>query len=223
MMTLSDCLIPVLAYVKDKLDRSLPETDQLRAEIMLRIEKARRLAKNSGISEKTFERGLFPAVVWIDESLMCANWTGSVDWSKNMLQKTFFRITNGGVEFYRRMPLQETGDPESREILSLYHMTLQLGFKGQYALERNGHEALKIQKTLQSILKPDSSALDRDKIFPDGYLTSEDPKTTTKVASRKSLNTVFIWLVPSVMVLILFLLYDRIIHSMTQNVLRNLH
>ena len=222
MMTLSDCLIPVLAYVKDRLDHSLPDTSTLREEILDRIENARSQAKISGISGKTFESGLFPAVVWIDESLMCANWPGAVDWSKNMLQKTFFRITNGGVEFYRRMP-QETKDPDDREILSIYYMALQLGFKGQYALESNEHEASRIRKHLQGILAPDRPALEREKIFPDGYLTREDPKTTTKVASRKSLNTVFVWLVPSLMVLILFVLYDRIIHTMTRNVLRHLH
>jgi hypothetical protein len=82
---------------------------------------------------------------------------------------------------------------------------------------------LNILKTLQSILKPDSSPLDQGKIFPDAYLTTENTQTTAKIASRKSLNTIFIWIVPSVMALILFLIYDRIIHLMTQNVLRNLH
>jgi type VI secretion system protein ImpK len=223
MTTLTDCLVPVLAYTKDKLDRTLPETGVLRQELQTRIEQARSCAKAAGISDKTFENGLFPVIVWIDESLMCANWPGAVDWSRNMLQKQFFRITNGGVEFYRRMPLQKTNDPESREILSVYLMALKLGFKGQYALERNSHEALNILKTLQSILKPDSSPLDQGKIFPDAYLTTENTQTTAKIASRKSLNTIFIWIVPSVMALILFLIYDRIIHLMTQNVLRNLH
>ncbi|MHB1731615.1 MAG: DotU family type IV/VI secretion system protein [Leptospirillum sp.] len=222
MTTLSDCLIPVLAYTKDKLDRTLPEAEKLRQEIRARIDLARSCAKSAGIPETSFENALFPVVVWIDESLMCANWPGADEWSRNMLQKTFFRITNGGVEFYRRMPL-EGGDPESREILSLYHMALQLGFRGQYALERTEHEVQKVRKHLQDLLGPDRSVFEQEKIFPEGYLVREDAKTTTKVASRKTLNTVFIWLVPSVMVLVLFLLYDRIIHSMTQNVLRHLH
>lgn len=222
MTTLSDCLIPLLAFVKDRLERSLPETNTLRREILDRIEKARSQAKSSGISDTHFESGLFPAIVWIDESLMCANWPGAVDWSRNMLQKSFFRITNGGVEFYRRMP-QETKDPNAREILSIYLMALKLGFRGQYGLESNGHEAARIQKHLQSILEPDLPIFEREKIFPSGYLTREGPEGQTKVASRKTLNTVFVWLVPSLMVLVLFVLYDRIIHQMTRNVLRQLH
>ena len=223
MVTLSDCLIPVLAYLKDKLDHTLPETDRLRQEILSRIDSARSIARKSGISEKTFESGLFPVVAWIDESLMCANWPGSIDWRKNLLQKSFFKISNGGVEFYRRMPLQETTDPETLEILSVYYMVLQLGFKGQYGLERNEHESLKVRKHLQTILEPDRTALERGKIFPTAYLAIEDPAQTTKVASRKSLNTVFVWVVPSAMVLILFFLYDRIIQSMVQNVIGHLH
>ena len=222
MMTLKDCFIPVLAHVKNTLDRTPPDHATVRQEILDRIERARNEGRQAGFDEETIDKGLFPVVAWIDESLMCANWPGADEWSRNMLQKTFFRITNGGVEFYRRMPL-EGGDPESREILSLYHMALQLGFRGQYALERTEHEVQKVRKHLQDLLGPDRSVFEQEKIFSEGYLVREDAKTTTKVASRKTLNTVFIWLVPSVMVLVLFLLYDRIIHSMTQNVLRHLH
>ncbi|MEC4684078.1 MAG: DotU family type IV/VI secretion system protein [Nitrospirota bacterium] len=223
MMTLSDCLISVVANVKYLLDHSLGDLESVRGEILDRIEQARSDARSSGIDDTLFGEGLFPVVAWIDESLMCSNWSGAMEWRQKLLQKAFFGIANAGTEFYRRMPISLASDPAKREVLTVYYMVLQMGFEGQYGLRKNEHELVAVRKHLHTLLAPDGTLMQQKYLLPGAYPPEQSESTGQQVSSRKSINSVLLWSVPSVIVLLLFFIYGWIVQSMAHNVVGHIN
>ena len=225
MGSLTDFYVPIAAWVREKLGKPLPETLELRAEIVARIEQARLAARDAGILDQVFDAGLFPVVVWIDESLMCANWGGAQEWRTMLLQKAYFRTGNGGVEFFRRLSALGA-EPTDREILAVYYMILQLGFQGQYGMDEDANASLPVRRQLQTILEPVRlGSAEQEVLFP-GTLPE---KTALPGASqehrtrRRRIGTVLLWAVPPGVLLILFVIFDRIVHGMVQDVMGHLH
>ena len=224
MAILTDHFVPVAAWVREQLGRPLPEPALLRAEILSRIEQARSLTREAGVEERLFEAGLFPVVAWIDESLMSANWAGALEWSRGLLQKSLFRTGNGGVEFFRRLSALGSG-PEDREVLAVYYMILQLGFQGQYGALGEESSSLPVRRQLQAILEPVSSSSEGKALFPEA-LPGETalPGSSPEGQSRKRrIRTLLLWGAPPAFLLILFLVFDRIVHQMAGDVMGHLH
>ncbi len=224
MVSLTDYYVPIAGWVLERSrGETLPPAVEVRAEVIARIEKARRAAKEAGIDEKVFEAGLFPVVVWIDESLMCANWTGANEWRTMLLQKSHFKIVNGGVEFFRRLSALGP-DPTDREILAIYYMVLHLGFQGQYGMKDKENASLQVRQRLQNLLEPVRRS-EGEPLFS-GVLPTTTATTgiTSKSRSRnRRLRTVLLWGVPPGLLLVLFVVFDRIVHQKIQNALIHLY
>ena len=224
MAILTDYFVPVVAWVRDQMGRPLPESLPLRAEILSHIEGARLAAREEGVEEKTFEAGLFPVVAWIDESLMSANWAGAHEWSRMLLQKALFRTGNGGVEFYRRLSALGSG-PEDREILAVYYMILQQGFQGQYGALGQESSSLPVRRQLQTLLEPPLSGQEATALFPGSR--SKEPALAAITAEgrdrNRRLRSLLVWIVPPAVLLVLFMVFDRIVHSMAQDVMGRFH
>ncbi len=224
MGALSDYYVPIAAWVKDRLlAGTLASPIEVKAEITSRIEKARRATQEDGIEEKLFEAGLFPVVVWIDESLMCSDWPGANEWRSMLLQKAHFNIVNGGVEFFRR--LNALGpEPTDREVLAVYYMALHLGFQGQYGMKGGDNSSIQVRQRLQNLLEP-ARLSEGESLFP-GVLPASmalsDAGSYVRNRNRR-LRTILLWGTPPGILLILFLVFDRIIHQMVQNVLIHLY
>jgi type VI secretion system protein ImpK len=224
MGSLADYYVPIAAWVKDRLlAGTLTSPTEVEAEISSRIERARRATQEDGIEEKLFEAGLFPVVVWIDESLMCSDWPGAKEWRSMLLQKTHFNIVNGGVEFFRR--LNALGpEPADREILAVYYMALHLGFQGQYGMKGGEQSAVLVRQRLQNLLEPIRLS-EGASLFP-GVLPASmalsDAGSYVRSRNRR-LKTLLLWGTPPGILLILFAVFDRIVHRMVQNVLIHLY
>jgi type VI secretion system protein ImpK len=224
MAALTDYYVPVAAWVKDQLMRGVPlQPIEIRAEIVSRIERARRAAKEAGIEEKVFDDGLFPVIVWIDESLMCADWSGANEWRSMLLQKAHFKIVNGGVEFFRRLSALGP-DPMDREILAVYYMILHLGFQGQFGMKGGENGALQVRQRLQNLLEPvrlsEGGTLFAGVLPASLALSSASAETRNR---KRRTKTLLVWGTPPAVLLILYGVFDRIIHQMVQNVLIRLH
>ena len=224
MGNLTDYYVPVVAWVRECLGRTLPEALELRAEIQTRIEQARLASREGGIGDKVFEAGLFPVVVWIDESLMCANWSGAIEWRTMLLQKAFFRTGNGGVEFFRRLSALGS-ESVDREVLAVYYMILQLGFQGQYGMEGEENSSLPVRRQLQTVLEPSRPSDEQTPLFPGVMpaVAALPGETHEGLTRRRRLGTLLLWAVPPGLLLILFMVFDRIVHSMVQDVMSHLH
>ena len=223
MAILTDYFVPVAAWVREQLGRPLPEPAPLRAEILSRIEQARRLAREGGVEERLFEAGLFPVVAWIDESLMSANWAGAVEWSRGLLQKSLFRTGNGGVEFFRRLSALGP-EPADREVLGVYYMILHLGFQGQLGMKGGESGALQVRQRLQGLLEPaknpDGEFLFAGVLPATAALSGKTPEVSLR---KRRTKTLLLWGSPPLVLLILYVVFDRIVHHMVQNALTHLN
>ena len=224
MAILSDDFVPLVAWVREQLSRPLPEPAAFRAEILSRIDRARISARERGVEESLFESGLFPVVAWIDESLMQSNWAGATEWSRNLLQKALFKTGNGGVEFFRRLSALGTG-PEEREVLAVYYMILHLGFLGQYGAMGEESSSLPVRRQLQAVLEPAASPLEAKALFPESLsgpmaLPGASPGGETR---KRRIRTLALWGGPPAVLLVLYVVFDRIVHQMVGDVMGHLH
>jgi type VI secretion system protein ImpK len=224
MAALTDYYVPIASWVKDRLmGKCQSSALEIRAEIMSRIERARRAAKESGIDEKLFENGLFPVVVWIDEILMCTEWPGADEWRSMLLQKEHFRIVNGGVEFFRRLSALGP-EPADREVLGVYYMILHLGFQGQLGMKGGESGALQVRQRLQGLLEPaknpDGEFLFAGVLPATAALSGKTPEVSLR---KRRTKTILLWGSPPLVLLILYVVFDRIVHHMVQNALTHLN
>ncbi len=224
MAALTDYFVPVASWVKDRLmGKSQMSALEVRAEIMSRIERARRSAKEDGVDEKVFEAGLFPVVVWIDEILMCTEWPGANEWRSMLLQKAHFKIVNGGVEFFRRLSALGP-EPVDREIMGIYYMILHLGFQGQLGMKGGESGSIQVRQRLQNLLEParnpEGEFLFAGVLPAPAALSGKSPEISLQ---KRRVKTFLLWGAPPLVLLILYAVFDRIIHHMVQNVLTHLN
>ena len=140
-----------------------------------------------------------------------------------LLQKAHFNIVNGGVEFFRRLSALGP-EPADREILAVYYMALHLGFQGQYGMKGGDQSAIQVRQRLQILLEP-ARLSEGEALFP-GVLPAtmalSDPGGYARKKNRR-VRTLLLWGTPPGILLILFVVFDRIIHRMVQNVLSHLY
>jgi type VI secretion system protein ImpK len=123
-------------------------------------------AKSSGIAETVWRRSFFAVAVWIDEVILLSDWKEKTLWCKDTLQRTYFKTSNGGVEFFSNLEQLQSEDNQIREI---YDICLSLGFKGSYyRQEDSGILSKIIHKTMQ-LLQVDKSSTSPSVFFPCAY------------------------------------------------------
>jgi type VI secretion system protein ImpK len=76
-----------------------------------------------------FELALFAVCAWIDETILCSNWSGKDSWKHHLLQQEYFKTHRAGEEFYEKLDTLTANDSEVAEI---YYYCFSLGFSGRY-------------------------------------------------------------------------------------------
>ena len=225
MLTLFECYAPVLAYIETVLTQPAPPSaETVRTEVVSLLEEAKSDARKNGFSENLFNEGLFPIVAWLDETLMCARWDGAREWRNHLLQRRYFGLSNFGVEFFRRIHVLESEQKQStRSVLEIYYYVLQLGFKGQYGFGRQEQEIVRIRKNIQSVLDPHATDKERGALpgdFASPAPTADDPARARK---RRILSGFALYLVPPLVLLVLYGVFSWMIDQTTDSVLSHLN
>ncbi len=225
MLTLFECYAPVLAYIETVLTQpTLPSAELVRNEVVSLLDEAKSDARKNGFSENIFNEGLFPVVAWLDETLMCARWDGAREWRNHLLQRRYFGLSNFGVEFFRRIRVLESEQKQStRSILEIYYYVLHLGFKGQYGFGRQEHELVRIRKNIQAVLDP--HAVDKERGSLLGDFSSPAPRTDDPASARKRriLSGLAFYLVPPLVLLVLYGVFSWMIDQTADSVLSHLN
>lgn len=175
-MRLSDAFVKPLAYTRLFLNAPHADSAVLRAAIEEQLAQARLAATDAGYSAADIDQALFATVAWIDETIMCSQWTGAEPWSRRPLQKILFNTITGGVEFFERLDALSEEEENVREV---YFLCLALGFQGRYSTEGNqGRLALNDIKARElKLLHGKDNLIGIDPIlFPNAY-TPQPPPT----------------------------------------------
>lgn len=135
-MYLVDCFIPVLAYVTETMDAVNNGADlgydHFRNQVTGLIHQHRRDYEEGGYSDRDYQQGLFAVAAFVDEKVLSSEWESRGQWSRDLLQRTYFNTTQGGVEFFERLDALNPFNPVDRDVREVYFYCLTLGFCGRY-------------------------------------------------------------------------------------------
>lgn len=135
-MNLGGCFMDLIAYTSYSLgDGVVPSVsyDKFRSEIVRLVEQGRTFFNQYGFDEADYLDAQFAVLVWVDECVLNSSWVGKTTWRKDPLQKTYYKTTGGGVEFFERL---EGLSLERKAVREIYYMCLALGFSGRFRSNR---------------------------------------------------------------------------------------
>lgn len=117
----------------------LPETNELRNQLLGLLEGIGRDASKHGIDTAEVEQARFALAIWTDETILRSQWPGRETWHADMLQSRLFHTTRGGNEFYERL---KALSPEQQDAREVFFLALVMGFEGQYAGQDDQRNAI---------------------------------------------------------------------------------
>ena len=209
-MRLVDVFIDTIMFARSterNISEGGEEYDVVRGMLGATLEQSLEKAKAYDFSDAVYQEARFAVIAYIDELILCSNWSEKVRWKKEPMQRVFYDTTNAGSEFYERLNrLNKHG--VDREVREVFLLCLGLGFKGKYfdLNDRNKHEEVKGFNL--SLLLPKEAAhnIDKTALFSSAY--SEKQLRDVELKSRLNVMP-FIVGVPILIVMGFFIGYSQ--------------
>ena len=214
MIRLFDCFLELIVYVvstvKD-IKANQPEFDQVKSDIDLLLEKSERCKTAAHISEEDYNYARLSICVWIDEAIMNSQWAHVSDWQKQKLQRRYYKITDGGQEFFDR--LDKLGH-EDRDVREVAYYCLTLGLAGRY-IEKGDGVVLDHLKTSNLKRLFGSSAgeptLENRQLFPEAYQRQTQAALGKEKIRSFRMLPVLIGLIPVGLFFVLLTIYHYLL------------
>jgi type VI secretion system protein ImpK len=172
MMRLIDYFMELIVYVVQTvkhIQQDRPDLEEVKNEIDRLLEKSLKRKTEAHISDEDYNYARLSICVWIDEALMNSGWVHIMEWQKKKLQRRYYNITDGGVEFFDR--LDKLGH-EDRDVREVAYYCLALGLSGRY-VEKGDNAVLDHLKASNLKRLFGSSAgdptLENRQLFPEAY------------------------------------------------------
>jgi type IV/VI secretion system ImpK/VasF family protein len=134
-MRLIDCFMPLIVYVIQTVRqvRELqPDFDTVKNNIDQLLQQSRSIKEKARFSDPDYNFAHLSVCIWIDEALLNSAWDHKRQWQRELLQRRFHNITDGGREFFQQ--LDRIGH-EDRDIREVAYYCLALGLAGRYVEE----------------------------------------------------------------------------------------
>lgn len=131
-MRLIDCFMELIVYVAQTVNRMeeiQPPFETVKGHIDQLLEKSLQMKGRGPFSDQEFRYAQLSVIVWIDEAMLNSTWEHRRDWSREPLQRRYFNIADGGMEFFER--LDQLGH-EERDAREVAYYCLTLGLSGRY-------------------------------------------------------------------------------------------
>ncbi len=169
-------------------------------------------------SQKTVANGLdfdeawFAVAAWLDEKLAPLRSMAGVD-SSSRLQRVYFDTLNAGEEFFTRLEtlLQTQATeptPERAAVLDVYAACLELGFLGRHY---RAEERMWLEEYRRRILDV-NARFNGSQVSPEGSPLLSAAEAEEEAGKPASM--LWIWLIPILVTLGLYLLFRAILSSM---------
>jgi len=217
MLKLGDCFMEVMAYTvclcQGRLDAS-PSYTEARQHIDELIENTRRTCIEAGFQEE-WEEALFAVCAWIDETVLCSEWSERDRWQDNQLQLVHFHTTNAGNEFFSRLNALA---PEALPVREVYAYCLALGFKGRYFVPEDADKIQEIRKVVMHYLGEDKEAEGEEKLFPEAYSGLPGPVKRKRWLRGLSLYAIVLVVIIILGIATLFSTYKTILTGMLDQI-----
>ncbi|AOJ73482.1 MULTISPECIES: DotU family type IV/VI secretion system protein [Burkholderia] len=220
-MKLSDSMMPLVAYARQFAQHPRGDAAEVALRFEYLIESARDHAACAGVSEIDVDHALFAVCAWIDEALLNSGWDNADRWTLRLLQKHYFDTSHAGVEFFERL---ETLDGERADVLEVFLLCLQLGFRGRYGYD-GGSRPLDVirQRAIEALSAEAASRAEGEPLFPAAYTGIESHATVAKARAHRRIRLAGLnFGVPLAILLSLYVIFHVVIARMVDSVLPTL-
>ena len=211
MMKLSDCFIPLLAYVRALEQSPSGSAEEVFQHLNVFIQAAEKNALTAGYSVKQFHAGLFPIAAWADERISrLHHWENKFVWHHHLLQRHHFKTIIAGVEFFQRL---DKLDKQEQDVREIYLLCLCMGYLGRYSIDPNVVELSNLRIVQYQLLK-DSNALmsasDSPLLFPFAYElnSSIEDEDAPMWKSWFTLKNIGLYAIPPLLIALLMVLLN---------------
>ncbi len=163
-------------------------------------------AKRAGYTDKDWGNGLFPVCAWVDETVLCSDWSDREKWQQSPLQMVFFKTMNAGEEFYSRL---NALDRDARDVREVYDYCLTMGYRGKYFQPKDDETIREIARAnLDCITGNNGLELPRV-YFPEAYAWTGEHRTRRPSAFQVSPLTLAGFILPVAAFVLLLLHYEH--------------
>lgn len=218
-MRFSDSIIPLLVQVQQFCAQPSGTATELSKRLDTLILEVRTQAVSHGHAAADIDAALFAVLAWCDEALSTSGWADAGAWSRHLLQKRYFGITNAGVEFFRKLDALDASRHGLREVFVL---CLQLGFRGKYAYEQSPQSLSDLRRAqLAQLMAGRHTSVASGPLFPDGYASTPIAPVARRRTLRQRLTTwpAMALLGPAAALLAFYAVYFLVIDQMVTSLL----
>lgn len=212
---LIDCFMEIIGYTRyllPRLRQDTPDFARVRDHYKTLFAQSREKARANKLSTVEWKKGCFPVCAWVDEMLLCSEWSEKDHWQSNQLQLRYFKTTNAGEEFFTRLDQLKDKDTSVREV---YLYCLSLGFTGKYFKETDDLHLAEIRTDNLLKLFPEDEAMSLPPaLFPEGY----PGKQPEKKGWKKGINPAFLagLIIPPLVIPIMYAVFSLHLTGMTK-------
>jgi type VI secretion system protein ImpK len=171
-MRLIDCFMRLIVYViytVRQIQKNQPDFETLKNNIDRLLTQTLKTKTEKHFSDQDYNFAHLSICIWIDEALLNSAWEHKRRWQKELLQRRYHNITDGGQEFFER--LDKIGH-EDRDVREVAYYCLTLGLAGRY-VEKGDWVVLDNLKTSNLKRLYGSSAgeptIENRQLFPEAY------------------------------------------------------
>jgi type VI secretion system protein ImpK len=137
-MRLVDCFMPLIVFVIQTIHRVRdlqPDFKSVMGNIDRLLQQSRSVKEKARFSDQAYNFAHLSICIWIDEALLNSAWEHKRQWQRELLQRRFHNITDGGREFFQQ--LDKIGH-EDRDVREVAYYCLTLGLAGRYVEDGDG-------------------------------------------------------------------------------------
>jgi len=222
-MHLSDCFMPVIAYVtyflKTSARRNLPY-DQVKADVQRLLGQSETGVKKGLVAPEDYDLARFAICAWVDEAVLSSTWNQKGQWQKEPLQRIFYQTTDAGEEFFEKLNALE---PHQREVREVYYLCLAMGFAGRFCNPGDAPLLEQLKSSNLRILMGRSVGLpspESMELFPEGQPLESVEKMRSKPKWDFPILTILALVGPVVFFGLLYFIYRFTLSGMAENILK---
>lgn len=215
-MRLTDCFAEPIAYVAYFLRGAGARQvtyDEARATVQRLLGESAQYVRDGRCGQEDFDLARFAVCAWIDEAILNSSWNGRMQWQKEPLQHVYFNTTEAGQEFFVRLNALGLQHSEVREV---YYLCLAMGFKGRYCRDVDASLLGQLKISNLKLLTGSSfglPTLEKMQLFPEAYQGEGADKLPAGRHRRFPLVMIIALVAPLLLLVLLFLTYQFILHS----------
>jgi len=142
---------PIIARIIDFQQNNENITHEFKNTIMRLFENMSSQMKSQGFEAEVTNDVQYALAALIDEVVMTSSWEFRNEWMAEPLQLTLFGEHLAGEDFFNKLEKLHADSSRNIELVELYYLCLQLGFKGRYHNEQDSQLNNITNNTLQCI------------------------------------------------------------------------